>query len=274
VWETSQGIMSIVFSDNFNAGYAPGAWQFKDNVSLLPEWGFNRTQGVGCANGQMRNDFGQVCFNVLTGFLVHQQGSLRVQVAAVADGVNPSDDAILIGIVNREDICFGPTGNAFSLLTYLRFDGALYTRVNLPTFSDFFDTSPAGVFPIDGFEHGLQVRWALGSPHQIIYTIDDVDVHTITWSAGYGTDAISSIWLYPRNSPGTLLTVFDNCEFDDSSDAVSWPAGNAVQLDLSQTCFGPPPPDVSTLALACPPDTTGTVGIPYSSSMVASGGTP
>jgi hypothetical protein len=221
--------MSVIFSDNFNAGSITG-WS-SGSLNVVNSWGNGGTPCNGCGSGQAFKVVG-VTPNV---------GAIRAQVACIL-----SADQFVFGV---DDFNGGNNVDRYQLIIYLRPDGSFRVRVKISPFGQglvSYLNTPPGMFPVNGVQFGLQIRWSIGSSNSITYTVNNVDVATVTWNETYIAsqwDRISLLGVnIPIGFPKTDIVTTDDFEVDNSNAKINWPAGNAPKLDVHKTCLNSPSP--------------------------------
>jgi hypothetical protein len=237
---------SILFADDFNAGVLTG-WGSPNNLPTVNQWGHDRTYCVGCWTGQSRK--------ILTP-VVPSVGAIRAQVACILTATDALDGALAFSV---QDFNGGDNVNRYQLLVYLKPNGAFRIRYKLvPPTVAFADTAPS-LFPVDGTQFGLQIRFSIGAPHTVVFTVNDVDVATLSWTYAYDANQWDDVWVYAiygntaGGPPLTQVGTVDNYEVDSSNAKVAWPAGTAPRLDVTRTCFLPPPdPEPPAAGGSCP----------------------
>jgi len=245
--------VAIVFSDNFNTtipnaglnppwGNSDGYHPPNNNLATIDKWGYGGSRCVGCSSGQA---------NYRLPFLTSGQGSIRMQLAVVCPNNNDEEGGFFASIADGR-----PTApvRAFGLVVYVGKTGALSARVPDNTIgARILQVAPPGSFPVDGTQHGVQVRFIVTSTYTTVtFTVDNIDKGTITHPAAVGSVVWDYVFIYGLRMPGggarpTDLWTIDNYELDDSYAAVDWPAGSAPKLDMSRICFANPFVDISGL---------------------------
>ncbi len=237
--------MSIIFSDNFNSG-VPTGWKPPAVISTVNLWGFGGTYCLGCSTNQIQKIFGSP---------LASQSSVRCQFATLLTTIGANAAIIFIA----QDFHSGSFESKFQMVVYINPDGSLSARL-----ADVFLgptttlSSSAGVFPVDGTQHGLQVPFTLtaGTLHADFY-VDNVLVWsfdftpTTPWRADNWDNVLVSTWKLPFGGPpNTDITTIDNFEVDDDDAVISWGAGSAPQLDLNRVCYlAPLPPSNGTISI-------------------------
>lgn len=242
--------MSIIFSDNFNSGALTG-WGSPNSLATVDLWGFGGTFCVGCSNAssQSRKTLASPISNV---------GSIRAQVAGIFTLADTTNGLL---IFNIQDFNAGVGTNNFQLLVYLRPDGRFRIRWNNNGVGTFINSSAGSLFPADGTQFGLQIRFEIAATNTVIFTVNNIDVATINWTHSARANQWDDIWIYGNytntagSPPVTRLTTVDNYEADDDNTAVSWPAGTAPKLDANFVCFsGPATATITVQKITLPTD--------------------
>jgi len=192
-------------------------------------------------------------------------GALRVQFAMYWDGVTSWGSSF--NFIEANDSA-GVVEQYFKITLAILSNGAV--RLGLPDHflgaGKTYD-SAAGVVAFDGTWHGVQVRWSGIAPIVANVEVNDVNVISVSFSPTDPCvrDQWQNAFFYtlaafdPDTNYVPYVTGHDSYEMDDSSALATW--ANAGGFGLSErVCTSP---DV-----LCQPTTTGTIGVPYSSSVV------
>lgn len=218
--------MSIVFSDNFDAGgwtWDGAGWTSRepDEQELLAGRGVSGTTCFGCACATLRKDVTPAT-----------AGAVRARLAAVA---GTASDVLFQSSVLQ---AFDPIEGFVCGFTLFG-DGHIQVTMG-GIASDQFDTAP-GTFPMDGTWVGVQLAFDLPT-RTFALVLNDVAVLTgtcggfvsVDWSSVFvtkGEQPVSS-----RSDPyglgSAMVVAIDDVEIDDSDAIVSWPAGAGPPLTL------------------------------------------
>lgn len=225
--------MSVVFSDNFNAGQAAFAASWTRPGSPRP----NVTAGG--------VDFTGYWFACSSGQAYHTYSSTNTVNCRMQLCIINTSPSYSPGF--GEFLYVGGPGNTPGFLPLFipaaDKDGNLYFRTN--NVLSAVQSPSSGLVPVDGTMFGFQLRLTkTGSTTlDVVFTVNDVDVWSFSYNWGPWVGGSGGLSTFNRvDLIGHTTTDFsvgiDNLEIDDSAAAVSWPAVSG--LSLAYGCYAWP----------------------------------